>query len=171
MKIPDQVRKTVAFIAYVDQRDQTIKPVGSVFFVGPDPAPGAQSASRVFAVTARHVIEGLRRKGCQECVLRLNPVDSEQDVISINVPLDSWQFHPHDASLDVAVYEQGIPPTVDQLVLPLSLGATPEQLAANEVDIGDEVFISGLFIHHYGASRNIPMFAPATWPLSTRSPF
>ena len=157
VKIPDQVRKTVAFIAYVDQRDQTIRPVGSVFFVGPDPLPGTQSASRVFAVTARHVIEGLSRKGCQECVLRLNPVDPERDVVSITVPLDRWQFHPHDASLDVAVYEQGIPADVDQLVLPLGLGATPEQLAANEVDLGDEVFISGLFIHHYGARRNIPI--------------
>ena len=157
MKIPDQVRKTVAFIAYVDQRDQTIRPVGSVFFVGPDPLPGSQSVSRVFAVTARHVIEGLLRKGCQECLLRLNPVNPERDVISIAVPLDRWQFHPDDVSLDVAVYEQGIPDEVDQLVLPLSLGATPEQLAANEVDLGDEVFISGLFIHHYGARRNIPI--------------
>ncbi len=157
MKIPDQVRKTVAFIAYVDQRDQSVRPVGSVFFVGPDPAPGTYSAARSFAVTARHVIEGLKRKGCRECILRLNPVDTNQDVISINVPLDSWKFHPNDASLDVAVYEHDIPSDVDQLVLPLSIGATPEELADNEVDLGDEVFISGLFIHHYGARRNIPI--------------
>lgn len=157
MKIPDQVRKTVAFIAYVDQRDQSIKPVGSVFFVGPDPIPGTQSTSRVFAVTARHVIEGLKSKGCEECVLRLNPVDPEQEIVSITVPLDSWQFHPRDTSVDVAVLEQGVPASVDQLVLPLGFGATPEQMAANEVDLGDEVFISGLFIHHYGARRNIPI--------------
>lgn len=157
MKIPDQVRKTVAFIAYVDQRDQGIKPVGSVFFVGPDPIPGTQTISRVFAVTARHVIEGLKSKGCEECVLRLNPVDPGQDIVSITVPLDSWQFHPSDSSVDIAVLEQGIPASVDQLVLPLGFGATPEQMAANEVDLGDEVFISGLFIHHYGARRNIPI--------------
>jgi hypothetical protein len=157
VRIPDQVRKTVAFIAYFDQLDQGIKPVGSVFFVGPDPLPGTQSTSRVFAVTARHVIEGLKSKGCKECVLRLNPVDPSQDIISIAVPLDSWQFHPHDNSVDVAVLEQAIPASVDQLVLPLSFGATPEQMAANEVDLGDEVFISGLFIHHYGARRNIPI--------------
>ena len=157
MKIPDQVRKTVAFIAYVDQRDHSIKPVGSVFFVGPDPKPGAQSASRVFAVTARHVIEGLKSKGCEECVLRLNPVDPQHEIVSITVPLHSWQFHHSDASVDVAVFEQGIPSSVDQLVLPLSFGATPEHMAANEVDLGDEVFVSGLFIHHYGARRNIPI--------------
>lgn len=157
MKIPDQIRKTVAFIAYVDQRDHSVRPVGSAFFVGPDPLPGTQSASRVFAVTARHVIEGLRRKGCTECVLRLNPVAVERDVISITVPLDRWMFHPTDASVDVAVYEQGIPAEVDQLVLPLGIGASEAQLIANEVDLGDEVFISGLFIHHYGARRNIPI--------------
>lgn len=157
MKIPDQVRKTVAFIAYEDKTDLSIRPVGSVFFVGPDPLPGTNVTERVFAVTARHVIEGLIRKGCKECVLRLNPKDPEHDIISITVPLDQWLFHPNDASLDVAVYEQGLQPEIDQLVLPLSLGASHEHLQTHDVDLGDEVFISGLFIHHYGDRRNIPI--------------
>jgi hypothetical protein len=157
MKIPDQVRKAVAFIAYVDQRNGEITPVGSVFFVGPDPEPGTQSTSRVFAVTARHVIEGLKSKGCKNCVLRLNPVDPAGAIVSITVPLDSWLFHPIDTAVDVAVLEHGISGSIDQRVLPLGIGATPEKMAANEVYLGDEVFISGLFIHHYGALRNIPI--------------
>lgn len=157
MKIPDQVTKAVAFIAYVDQRDQSIKPVGSVFFVGPDPTPETQFTPRVFAVTARHVIEGLKSRGCEECVVRLNPTDPGHEIVSITVPLDSWQFHPHDPSVDVAVLEQGLPPSFDHRVLPLGFGATSDQMTANDVGLGDEVFISGLFIHHYGARRNIPI--------------
>lgn len=157
MKIPEQVRKTVAFIGYRDGRDGLIKPVGSMFFIGDDSQGDHTIARRVFAVTARHVIEGLKSKGCTACFLRLNPTDATQEVISIEVPIDRWVFHPTDSTVDVAMVEQGIPNHVDQLALPLSLAATSEAMAASEIDLGDEVFVSGLFIHHFGSSRNIPI--------------
>jgi hypothetical protein len=157
MKIPGELRKTIAFIAYENQQTGTVDPVGTVFFLGYDPPPGTSSASRVFAVTARHVIDGLKGKGCCKCVLRLNSVKKEDGIESIEVPLENWIFHPSDKGLDVAVYERGIPSNIDQKVLPISLGATQERLVSNEVDLGDEVFISGLFTHHYGNERNIPI--------------
>jgi hypothetical protein len=39
----------------------------------------------------------------------------------------------------------------------MGLCATPEMMRSNEVALGDEVFVSGLFRHHYGTNRNIPI--------------
>ena len=50
-----------------------------------------------------------------------------------------------------------MPHDTDHLVLPYSLGGDNQQFSLHGVDLGDEVFISGLFSHHYGESRNIPI--------------
>jgi hypothetical protein len=158
LKVPDSIRKTVAFIAYRDQVSGNLRPVGSVFFVGPDAPDGSPVLPRVFMATARHVIEALRSKGCTSTVVRLNAIEGESpSLMSIEVPINDWQFDPDDPSVDVAVVERGIPADADHLVIPFSLGATKERLAENDVDLGDEVFISGLFAHHYGTGRNIPI--------------
>jgi hypothetical protein len=63
MKIPDEVRKTVAFIGYQNKTNGETVSVGSMFFLGHDPAEGTTPSPRVYAVTARHIISGLRAKG------------------------------------------------------------------------------------------------------------
>jgi hypothetical protein len=85
----------------------------------------------------------------------MNPKDESGAIIELELLLSNWRFHPTDNSIDVAVIEQGIPSNADQLVLPLSLGADREKFDKNDIDLGDEVFISGLFVHHYGKHRNI----------------
>jgi hypothetical protein len=59
MKIPDEIRKTVAFVAYEDKRTGVITPVGSCFFLGRDPEEGRTSSPRVYVVTALS-----RRRSC-----------------------------------------------------------------------------------------------------------
>lgn len=46
---------------------------------------------------------------------------------------------------------------MDHLVFPYSLCATDEKMKENEVGLGDEVFVTGLFKHHHGTRRNIPI--------------
>ena len=50
-----------------------------------------------------------------------------------------------------------IPNTLDHLIFPLSLCVTESVLIDHAVGLGDEVFITGLFKHHSGVKRNIPI--------------
>ncbi len=103
MKVPDEVRKTVAFVAYENKSTNELVPVGSVFFLGHDPQDGASTSSRMYAVTARHVIDGLRKRGCSDAVIRLNMKKGEAPPLgAVFVPLDSWFVHPKDEKIDVA---------------------------------------------------------------------
>lgn len=51
----------------------------------------------------------------------------------------------------------GIPAEADHLVIPFSMCASDKTFDEHEVALGDEIFISGLFRHHFGKSRNIPI--------------
>ena len=70
---------------------------------------------------------------------------------------NDWLLHPTDSGVDVAVLRLGIPAAFDHLVFPHSLCITDETLKSNEVGLGDEVFVVGLFKHHHGNRRNIPI--------------
>jgi hypothetical protein len=157
MKIPDAVRKTIGFIGYEHQQTHEFVPAGSFFFLGHDPVDGSWTSPRVYAVTARHVISGLNSKAVQEVLLRLNPKDRSASLIVDKIPIDKWFVDPTDDSIDVAITEKGIPANVDHMVIAVSMCATDDKLRHHDVELGDEVFISGLFTHYYGNKRNIPI--------------
>jgi hypothetical protein len=73
------------------------------------------------------------------------------------IPIDDWYVHPSNKSIDVAIYEMGIPSGTDHLVLPMSTCATKDVFKQHEVELGEEVIISGLFQHHFGTKKNIPI--------------
>jgi hypothetical protein len=64
---------------------------------------------------------------------------------------------PKGNSIDVAITEKGITANVDHMAIAVSMCATDDKLRDHEVELGDEVFISGLFSHYYGNKRNIPI--------------
>jgi hypothetical protein len=151
----DSVLKNI--FTYTSQAGSVI-PVGTCFFLGHDPKEDAPTVSpRVYAVTARHVVDKLRKLGRRDLTLRLNRRDPAADVMPITIPLDEWFVHPSDASIDVAIRETAVPPEVDHVVVPMKMCTTQTTFAENEVELGDEVFISGLFRHHYGKRRNVPI--------------
>ncbi len=158
MKVPDEIRKTVGFVAFEDQsiaNRGAITPVGSCFFVGEDPADGSGVSPRVFAVTAAHVLRGLERNGLREVILRLNTVSGA--IHTVRTQLENWNTHPDDPTLDIAICEMGIPAWLDHLVIPRSMFVNDGVFQEHEVALGDEVFVSGLFRHHFGEQRNIPI--------------
>lgn len=157
MKVPDAIRKTVGFVAYEDLSSGNIVPVGTFFFLGHDPKDGASTSSKMYAITARHVINGLKSKGRDDLTLRLNPKKAGDPLITISLKLSDWFVHPSDDTIDVAIREMGIPNDADHLVIPFSMCASDKTFDENEVDLGDEIFVSGLFRHHFGKSRNIPI--------------
>ena len=153
MRIDENVRKCVAFVA-LRMNDGTFRFMGSAFWLGRD-VPGQTQTTRMYLVTARHVIDGIRKTGIDKVWLRLNHTDGSSKWASTE--LSQWYVHPSDPTADVAILEAVVPPGCDHLVVPFSLCLTPEAAAANEVSLGDEVFVVGLFAHHYGEQRNIPI--------------
>lgn len=153
MRVNDQVRKCVAFVGYQDASGK-YQFAGSAFWLGRD-ASGAEKAKSAVLVTARHVIDGIRGLGLDEVWLRLNRSDGTSKWFSSQ--LADWVVHPTDKSIDVALLPAGIPADCDHLIFPLSRCVTPEVMQDNEVGLGDEVFIVGLFRHHSGSRRNIPI--------------
>jgi hypothetical protein len=71
--------------------------------------------------------------------------------------LSAWYTHPTDASIDVAILNVGVPEECDHLVIPSFLGLTEAKSQEHEIGLGDEVFITGLFRHHHGSNKNIPI--------------
>lgn len=136
MRVPDEVRKAVAFIGYEDKRNGAFAPKGTFFFLGRDPQPGENFSRTVFAVTARHVIEGMRRKAVEETVLRLNPRAEGADLIMHPIPLHNWFVHPTEENIDVAITEVGVTVAQDHKVIPMSLCATDAFFEQNEVELG-----------------------------------
>lgn len=134
--------------------DGSFRFAGSVFFLGRD-QPGSDKADPVYAVTARHVVDAIRRKGLDRILFRMNRKNGEAQWIA--VPIDGWFSHPTDTSIDVAIFKTGISSEFDHLVLPYSLCLTDEKMKEHRVGAGDEVFVTGLFRHHHGSKKNIPI--------------
>ena len=153
MIVPDNVRKCVAFLG-IRKADGKFQLAGSVFWIGQE-KPGEGKADPVYAVTARHVTDKIRSMGVQHAWLRLNHRGGS--LVWLKSDLDQWYAHPSNPSLDVAILKMGLADDWDHLVLGYSLCITDEVMKENEVGLGDEVFITGLFRHHHGSRRNIPI--------------
>lgn len=153
MLIPDDVRKCVAFLG-AKKVDGTYQMVGTAFFVGRT-APGSQTADPCYAVTARHVVDKVRGLGIATIGLRVNTKAGQ--ATWLDMPVDEWIYVKSDPTIDVAIREMGIPPSLDHLAIPFSMSVTDKILSENEVGPSDEVFVTGLFHHHHGTTRNIPI--------------
>jgi hypothetical protein len=152
MIVSDQVRKCVAFVA-IQTAEGAFRLVGSGFFLGRETE--GDRAHHVRFVTARHVIDGIRRLALTKVYLRVNRTEGEAAWMETNI--SNWFQHPTDTSIDVAMIPCGIPEECDHVVVPFSLCATQRILQQHEVGLGAEVFITGLFRHHHGNQRNIPI--------------
>ncbi len=158
MKIPSEIRRCVAFTSILNTKTNAYDPNGTVFFVGQDPPAGTFSSARVFAVTAKHNVTKIRDQGFNEIFLRQNKSLSAtfDSPIGQNTNVDQWKWL-DDISVDVAVCEIGVPHHFDELVIPFSIFSTPEKWNTSEIDLGDETLMVGLFRHHIGTDRNIPI--------------
>lgn len=158
MRVPDEVRKTVGFVAFESSQGKGIVPVGTFFFLGHDPSDALPGVSpKVYAVTAAHVVNQLKVNGRSDLTLRMNSAVGSGPTITKTVALADWFIHPTDPTTDVAILEMGVPDAADHLVIPFKMCATAESMKSHEVKLGDGVFISGLFRHHFGSGRNIPI--------------
>lgn len=153
VKVPTNLRSTVAYLASRDE-EGSYAFAGTVFFVGHG-KPGERFCDRVFAVTARHVLEGIyRTKTNKSIYLRFNLRGGKFEWIETK--LTDWHFIQNSED-DVAILERGIPEQHDHLVLPFQLCKTTDQLTSDGIGLGDEAVIVGLYSSHPGEDRNIPI--------------
>ena len=151
MLVPDEIRKCVGFAAYKLGDEYVV--AGTVFFVG---YFYDQANSFTFGVTARHVIDGVREISADgKLYLRLNFRDGSARYVGTE--LSKWRLHATDSSVDVAVFPVPMKDEYDHLAYPTSEFATDTVIKQEDIGIGEEVFLAGLFFGHFGEKRNIPI--------------
>jgi hypothetical protein len=112
-------------------------------------------------VTAQHVVSALLAAD-HDIWLRVNTKDG--GTTEEKVPNEFWQFgHPERGGLetDVAVCQVGFTESEEVRAIglngPQSIAATADVLQRQDIGVGDEVLIVGLFRSHHGRERNIPI--------------
>ena len=153
--------KTIAFVCTKD-KDGTIIPRGTAFLVGHSDKFKVQ----MYAVTAKHVLEQIYFKNpLSKLVLTFN---GEEKLEEMEIPVEQWSYHPDEAgqNVDVAIARFNYkPPHSDKPIFknPWSVKCWMSDslitISGNqrELEAGLEVGLTGLFVHHKGTSKNIPI--------------
>jgi hypothetical protein len=152
LRVADFMTKCAIFIGHT--RDGEFRPLGTAFFVGYPLKDGACQ----YLVTAQHIVVG--RTDLQ---IRLNLRNGQSEIFDL--PPDQWIFHPDPArTVDVAAMRSHVSLFIYDIVQ-ISLktdSAIDDILDRWDIGIGDEVFFPGLFIHHSGQGRNLPIIRSGT---------
>ncbi|MGA8521681.1 MAG: hypothetical protein WB807_01330 [Candidatus Dormiibacterota bacterium] len=139
---------------------------GTAFFVAwpaEDADEAAAGRGHSYLVTAKHVVDGILAKSSdQRIYLRVNllPTVGKGGAVWVSTQRDHWRFPPEDADeyVDVAVLpyrpDAG---TVDYRAVHRSMFATQQLIDSEGIGLGDDLFITGLFVNHYGRQRNSPI--------------
>lgn len=149
MRVPSEVKKCVVYIG-LKLASGSMKIVGTGFFLFDD-ITGTEGQ---YIVTAKHVIQGITNKGLTEIWIRTN-LKENSSLWHVSSHVD-WKLN-SDHNIDIAILHTIIDPHWDHLNYRLSSCLTDDKIIEKEIDIGDEVFIIGLFKHHQGQHRNIPI--------------
>jgi hypothetical protein len=73
----------------------------------------------------------------------------------ISAKISEWMFHPTEPNVDVAVLPFAPSREFDYLAYPIT--SIIDKNNTQQIGIGDEVFVTGLFTKHSGVSKNIPI--------------
>jgi len=146
MRVPDQIKKCVAFIGCKPIEGSRELFIGTVLFLGDDITCRCM-------ITARHVIDQFK-KNRADCVwLRVNA--KAGGCTWVRTDLNSW-ISAEDPSLDVAIRFGCLNDQADHMILDRQLALTPDIAQKLSVGVGDEIFITGLFANHAG-DVNVPI--------------
>lgn len=153
MKIPEEVRKCVAFLEYNNCSGFHL--AGTTFFVTVQSICQPNHFFR-YAVTAKHVIDGIK-EGTKDghVYFRLNNRDAGTCRVESNI--NEWFIHPYDDFVDVAVMPIFSQERIEWMFWDVRGFATDETIKEINIDVGDDVFLTGLYHRHTGAKRNVPI--------------
>jgi hypothetical protein len=154
MRVPDEVRQCVVYLGLpATGRDgrESMRPKGSAFFVSL-PSETVDDRSHVYLVTAKHVATALQGR---QFLARVNT--KQGGSVFVHGEGVRWWFHPTDELADVAVLPWAPPDFVEHKRVSAAMFLTDEVIRSKGIGTGDEVFITGLFIHLAGSARNLPI--------------
>jgi hypothetical protein len=106
-----------------------------------------------YLVTAKLVAEKLNNT---PFLVRINTKDGSSKIAKGEGI--KWFTHPNDGSVDVAVIPYA--PSAEEFeyrVISSELFLSDDIIQKRKIDVGDEVFITGLFAHVSGSQRNLPI--------------
>src|SRR3989344_5946907 len=169
MQVPDEVIKSVVFVCMQASKDaQQLKAVGTAFLVALEEKE--MNYTFGYIVTAKHVLNYIKAKSIGgNLFLRINDKNGGSIIATTNV--NDWKVHPTDDALDVAVLNLYLPiDTYDVIYIPANMATTPEIIKQQSIGIGDEVFITGLFVNHVGRKRNLPVIRSGNLSLMAEEP-
>jgi hypothetical protein len=157
MRIPDVLRDCVVFVGRVVGNQK--KRMGTGFIVGVE-SEAFPDRGYHYLVTAGHVARQLSLGGPWFIRFNLKNGGAEE---AINPDPGQWWYHPTEPeSVDAAVH--GIPAldVLDYRYLTVSMFLTADKIRRDNIGMGDEVDIIGLFTFASGTQRNMPILRTGT---------
>ncbi|MCH8316310.1 MAG: hypothetical protein IIA64_10090 [Planctomycetes bacterium] len=159
MNVPSDVRKCVVFLGR--DTDHGIRWCATGFFVVvSQPAEDDEADSQYshsYLITARHVIDGIRDLSHEGRVyVRLNLTSG--GIKTVESQLSDWRFHPtKEVDAAALLVPKSWLKELDHSMLTEYSIADDAVVQDHGIGPGQDVFITGLFINHYGQRRNIPI--------------
>lgn len=153
MRVSEELLECVIFLGTESSDGKTtLRGTASLISV---PSERVPNGSFTYLVTARHNIRKAEASGDQ-LVLRVNMKDGNAETAII----DGLQwFFPENEASDIAV-SSVVGNLTDHITyrrLPRQMFATEEAIEKHSIGVGDPLICTGLFVHHYGRKRNIPI--------------
>lgn len=155
MQFPKELLDCVTFLGYTNEGGERII-TGTGFFVSK--AVNNDKYKPIYLVTALHNVTKVRDKGLKNIDIRLNTSDN---IIWVSIPIDEFYSHPEQAEgyecIDVAVAKIQLNSDIDNETFSINLLATDVIIEMEQVTLGDEIAIVGLFTNHIGKQKNQPI--------------
>ncbi|MDH6198517.1 hypothetical protein M2272_005176 [Mycobacterium frederiksbergense] len=138
--------------------DGDYRPVGTAFFLGVTPEGSDPEKQWCAVVTALHVIAGIENSGGQ-IFLRVNTKAGGFDYVEM--PPERWVRPDHsDGIVDAAAacfFPTESQQKSDFKVIGEEQAITAQGLRDLHIGVGNDVYLSGLFVNHAGTRRNEPI--------------
>lgn len=151
MLVPDEIKKTVVFVAQKDHLTGGFIFRGTAFLCG----LSMDEKTHVFYfATAKHVIQKIKETGATDFYLRLNTKSKGAQWYSSGI--NDW-FFPEDPNIDLACSNFNYSEDLDHKIIPITMTLDEVTIKKENIGVGDEVFITGLFKNHFGKLNNIPI--------------
>jgi hypothetical protein len=150
MRISDRVLKCAVFLGTVE--DKKFVPLGTAFLV----QKLHDEHWFQYLVTAQH---NVIQAGTRPLHVRVNRLSGKAEVLE-EIPPDLWIHHPESSKrfVDVVAMSVTLPPDIYDIALIKdsdlwSRGKVEER----DIGVGEELFYPGLFLHHSGEQKNLPV--------------
>ncbi len=153
--IHPKVRNCVAFLGRKYKGQEDI--IATAFFV----QVKVEHLFFAYLVTAAHVIEHAKHQSWSDDGIIYLYLNGKHGTRFQPMPtkIEHWYFHPTDGAVDIAALPFRILPEADHTALDFEPEANPERWPIN---LGTDVFITGLFLRHKGRERNTPIVRTGT---------